>query len=230
MLTPNRYEQFPDIGSSRHSDSDTQDDFNFGPNKNPLFGPFGNGDCITFSQMNIVNEMRYLWLQLVIWSRSYINNKRSRQGAVPAVYERLYSVPAGFYYYMNLFFGKVIAEEFIYLLSQNIIIFADLISAMLEGNQQNANSGQSAWYGNANEISTFLVQINNTWNYNQWLDLLNRYITMHLDEATAILSNNYRREIVIYDRLQYHSLIIADYMSKGVMNSLFGNRNDVSLV
>lgn len=226
MLNPNRYKQIPDPGPDIDSHPSTNP--SFGPNINPSFIPFDNLECITYSQMNLVNEMRYLWLQLIIWTRAYINNNAARQGAVPVVYERLHSIPTAFYHYMNLFFGKAIAEQFIQLLSQHIIIFANVIGAMAVGNQQAANNRRSAWYGNVNDIARLLVQINGSWSYNQWQDLLNRMTTMILDEAVAIFSANYRREIAIYDRLQYQSLLIADYMSRGVMNSLLGNSNNRS--
>lgn len=222
VLTSKRYKRIPDPGS----DLNASPDAGIPPNTTPPFSPFDSISCITYSQMNIVNEMRHLWLQMIIWTRAYINNRRSRQGAVPATYERLYSIPAAFYTYLNLFFGKAIAEQFINLLSQYIIIFADLINAMITGNRQAANSSQSAWYGNVNSIAEFLVQINGSWNVNQWTDLLNRMMTMLIDEAIAILSSDYRREIAIYDRLQYQSLLIADYMSKGLMDSLLGNVNN----
>lgn len=192
-------------------------------NMSPAFGPFGNMHCIPFSQINLVTEMRYHWLQLVIWSRSYMCCRASRQGALPVIYERLYSVPEGFYKYISPFYGQVIAEQLIDLLSQYVIIFASLIDAMAAGNQQEANMSQSAWYKNANDIAALLVQINNSWNYNEWQDLLGRLIRMNIDQAIAVLSGNYQGEIVIYDRLQYHSLIMADYMSRGVLQSLTGN-------
>jgi len=219
VFNPNRYKQIP----SPDGGPDPNQNQIIDPNVNPAFGPFDNLSCITFSQVNLVNEMRYLWLQLVIWSRSYITNSAARQDAVPAFYERLHSIPQGFFNYMDTFFGQAIAEQLINLLSQHIIIFADLINALSVGNQQAANRSQSAWYGNSNSIAVFLVQINDTWNYYQWLDLLNRYLEMFLDEAIAVMSSDYRREIAIYDRLQYQSLLIADYMSRGIMNNLVGN-------
>jgi len=220
VFNPNRYKQIPnpDRGSPEPNQNQNMD-----PNINPAFGPFDNINCITFSQVNVVNEMRYLWLQMVIWSRAYITNSAARQGAVPAFYERLYSIPQGFYNYMNTFFGQAIAEQLINLLSQHIIIFADLINALSVGDQLRANIGQSAWYGNSSSIATFLIQINNTWNYGQWLNLLNRYLDMFLDEAIAVMSADYRSEIAIYDRLQYQSLLIADYMSRGIIYDLSGN-------
>jgi hypothetical protein len=226
VFKPNRYNQSPDPGSGPGAGPGITPNPNQNLNVNPSFGPFDNLNCITFSQVNLVNEMRYLWLQLVIWSRAYIKSSSIRHASAPVFYERLYSVPTGFYNYMNLFFGQAIAEQFINLLSQHIIIFAGLISAMNEGNQQEANSRQSDWYGNANSISSFLAQINNTWNLNQWQNLLNRYLEMMLTEAVAIMSSNYRNEIAIYDRLQYQSLLTADYMSRGVMESLRVNINN----
>jgi len=226
VLNPNRYKQIPGPGPDRDSNSGSGPDF--GPNINPSFSPFDNLECITYSQMNLVNEMRYLWLQLVIWTRAYISSSVARQGAVPTIYERLHSVPTAFYNYMNLFFGQATAEQFINLMSQYIIIFANVIGAMAVGNQQAANTGRSAWYGNVNDIARLLVQMNGYWSYNQWQDLINRMTTMIIDETVAIFSANYSREIAIYDRLQYQSLLIADYMSRGVMNSLLGNSNNRS--
>jgi hypothetical protein len=226
VFNPNRYNQSPNPGSGRGSAPAASPNPNQNPNTNPSFGPFDNLNCISFSQVNLVNEMRYLWLQLVIWSRSYINSSATGHASAPVFYERLYSIPTGFYYYMNMFFGQAIAEQFINLLSQHIIIFASLINALKDGNQQEANLRQSDWLGNASSISSFLAQINNTWNINQWQSLLNRYLEMLLDEVIAIMSSNYQNEVAIYDRLQYQSLLTADYMSRGVIESLRGNMHN----
>lgn len=196
------------------------------PNMNPTFGPFENLDCITYSQMNLVNEMRYLWLQMVIWSRAYINNSVARQDALPVVYARLHSVPIGFYSYMSMFFGKEIAEQFIHLLTENIILFANMVNSMVEGNQRSAIKNQAALYENVSTIAVFMARISGSWNYNEWQNLLNNYLKMLIDEAVAILSGNYQKDIAIYDRLQFYSLRIADYLSKGVMHNLLGKTED----
>lgn len=219
-----RYRRTPDQGTGPQTNPGQNGSFD----GNPIFGPYDQIQCITFSQVNLVNEMRYLWLQMVIWSRSYINNSAARQRALPIVYEKLYSIPRGFYNYMNLFFGPVVAEQFVNLLSQHVIIFANLIDSMRSGNQQAANASQSAWYENTNGIAALLVRVNNFWNNSQMQDLLVRYLEMLLSEALAIFSSSYREEIAIYDRLQYQSLRIADYMSSGVMNSLAGNHKGSS--
>ncbi len=60
MFNPNRYRQIP----SPDRGLDPNQNQNMDPNVNPTFGPFNNLSCITFSQVNLVNEMRYLWLQI----------------------------------------------------------------------------------------------------------------------------------------------------------------------
>ena len=127
----------------------------------------------------------------------------------------------------NLFFGQEIAEQFIYLLSQHIIIFSSLVDSMYIGNQQAANLNQSDWYGNAESIAVFMARLNSSWNYQEWYDLLVRYLKMLIDEALAIFSADYRKEIAIYDWLQHHSLRMADYMSRGVMRNLLGNTETI---
>jgi hypothetical protein len=229
---PNRYQQIPNPDEISNPISDPGQDTIRNPAEspavNPDFWPFGGIDCIPFSQINLVNTMRYLWLQLVSWSRPYLCCSSSKEEAKPVIYERLHSVPAGFFNYISTFFGQAIAEQFIHLMSRHVILFADLIEAMISGNQQEANRSQSEWYGNAAEIAAFLARINETWNYYQWQDLLGRLIRMHIEEAVAILSADYQREIAIYDRLQYHSLLMADYMSRGVIRSLQNHTGDRS--
>lgn len=190
------------------------------PNRYPAFGPFENLECISFSHVNLVNEMRYLWLQMVIWSRAYIDNCTAKPEALYPVYERLHLVPMGFYNYMNLFFGQGIAEQFLQLMAQHIVIFGELVNALTAGDQHAANLSRSAWHGNSKNISEFMVHLSRRWDYNEWADLLNKYQKMLIDGTIATLTNDRRKEIIIYDRLQSHSLRIADYMSKGVMHNL----------
>ncbi len=225
MFNPNCYNQIPklclapELKPTDPAPSSASPD-QIVPNRYPSFGPFENLECIAFSHVNLVNEMRYLWLQMVIWSRAYISNSTAKPEALHAVYERLHLVPMGFYNYMNLFFGQGIAEQFLQLLAQHIVIFSELINAMTAGDQHAANLSRSAWYGNSKNISAFMVRLCNLWEYNEWFDLLNKYQKMLLDGAFAILTDDHRKEIIIYDRLQSHSMRIADYMSKGVMHNL----------
>ena len=81
MFDPNRYKQIPSSNLSAHPRFHTGPYTKLYPqltlNVNLAFGPFENLKCITYGQMNLVNEMRYLWLQMVIWSRSIYQQLRS---------------------------------------------------------------------------------------------------------------------------------------------------------
>ena len=76
---------------------------------------------------------------------------------------------------------------------------------------------KTAWYGNAEEIATFLADANPAWP----ADTLNAMMREHLDgtlaEASARLSGDWAGDIAAYDRIHTHILAMADALAAGIV-------------
>lgn len=175
---------------------------------------------ITYGQMNLINDIRMLWLQLVLWTRLFLISTITELGNLDAVSKRLNRIPSDFYYKLQLFFGTVNAERFADLLTQHITILKDIAIALKDGNTEAVDANTALLYQNADEISDFLATMNPYWDKGEWQNLLYQYIKLQLESMVAILAGDYEKDIAIYDRLEDHVLILADYMARGIMQYL----------
>lgn len=178
---------------------------------------------ITFEQMNLINDMRRIWAQLALYTREFMISTAGELGDLEVVGARLYQVPRDLYNRLQLFFGPVMAEQFLTLFSQNVVITASLITALKDNNIEAVNSSTTRLYQNADEISAFLAQMNSYWDEQLWRDLLYRYISMTIDQAVARMGGEYQRDMDIFGRIVTHNYIMADYMARGIMQNLTVN-------
>jgi len=175
---------------------------------------------VPYGQVNMINDFRALWGDIVTWIRQYISAVAAGYPNVYATQARLYRIPINFQDRLKMIFGAQSAEIFQNLLSMHIILTERIIEAIKGGDAETINTNTIALYKNADEMAAYLRQINPFWNETQWRNLLYSFIAMNLQEAVAFMSGDYVRDIDIYDRLIYHSQLLGDYMANGIIQYL----------
>lgn len=173
--------------------------------------------CITYGQLNLIKDTRTILIHLVSWMRQYFQSIIMSLTNLEAIRSRLYDVPLEIYHTFLPFFGSIVAERFLNLLTIQISILGILAEAIKNGDQEAVNTNTVRLYEHANELAEFLSQINPYWNQTQWQSLINQFLRMSIDQMVAIASGNYDRDVEIYDRLERHTYIIADYVSSGII-------------
>jgi len=68
-------------------------------------------------------------------------------------------------------------------------------------------------------LAVFLARINIFWDAEHWREHLNIYIRTKIEEMIAAVSGQDEREIIIYDSIEDHCIIMANYMSRGIIAS-----------
>lgn len=177
----------------------------------------GTENVITYEQMNTINTFQKMWLQLAMWTRDFIHSTIFETPNQIEVTERLYRIPSDFYNAFRLFYGPEVSQEFMNLFSSFIISSWGLIRGMKSGDSQLIDSSTTEWYRNADQLATFLSQINIYWDENQWRYLLYQYIQLKIQEIIAITGGNYEQEIAIYDRIEDMTSIMGHYMARGII-------------
>lgn len=188
-------------------------------NKNQIY-PIPVESYIPYGQMNLIINYRTLWLNLSMWTRSFLLSIASGLPNAEAVKDRLYEIPGQLGNILQLIFGQQSAEKFVDLLSIHIDLIVDAITAQKNGDQQALSNSAELLYQNADEISEFLEQINPFWFKAQWKNLLYTYINMTFEETASLFSGDYIRDISAFDRIQYQTLLIGDYMANGIVQYL----------
>ncbi|NLY71668.1 MAG: hypothetical protein GX076_08365 [Clostridiales bacterium] len=183
------------------------------PNNDDIFSiPY----YITYEQMNVINEFRWNWLQLLLWTRFYLNSITAESESLPYVASKLYQeVPLDFYKSLSTFYGDANAQEFLDLISRHISLLWELIGFMMSNDSENISATTTELYQNANDISVFLARLNPFWVQENWRLLLVRYISLTIQAIRDTVAKNYERTIRIHDTLHRHTIVMGDYMSLG---------------
>ena len=173
------------------------------------------GNC--GKRINLTNTFRKLWEQHGMWTRSFIISNAENIGDLQLVTQRLLRNPEDFANELQKYYGVRSAETFKELLTEHLMIAADLVNAAKAGNAAAVESSQKKWYQNADEIAGFLASINPFWSKRMWQSMLYSHLELVEGEAVARLNRQYATDIAIYDRIEAQALEMADMMADGII-------------
>lgn len=168
-------------------------------------------------RINLINTMRKLWEQHIMWTRSFIISTASDLGDLQLVTNRLLRNPGDFADVLETYYGREKANKFKLLLEQHLQIAGNLVNYAKAGDTQHADEERKKWYRNADEIAMFLSGINPYWSRKEWQTLLYEHLKMTEDEAAERLNKNYAADITQYDLIETEALEMADLMSTGII-------------
>jgi hypothetical protein len=175
---------------------------------------------ITYGQMNLINDFRKLWTDVVIWLRSHMVSTITGFSNIETIHRRIEQIPADMAQRLQQFLGVESAERFQSLLSMYLNNAQILVDAMNNNDQELVNRTVVQLYRNADTMADFLASINPYWSKAQWQNLFHQLTDMGISEVVAMFSGEYDREIDIRERLLRLALVLGDYMAQGVMHFL----------
>ena len=168
-------------------------------------------------QVQLMNRLRKLWSQHVMWTRSFIISTAAEAGDLEAVTRRLLRNPIDFEDLLRPFYGAGTADQFQQLFTQHLLIAADLVDAAKNNDEAAVQTARTAWYKNADDIAAFLGSINANWIAGKWRNMLYRHLDMTEQEATLRLQGRFADDVRLYDAIEEEALHMADYMSRGLI-------------
>jgi len=172
---------------------------------------------LTPKQLQLLNTMRRLWVEHVMWTRSFIVSTAFELGDLDYVTKRLLRNPVDFEEVLRPFYGSEKAAIFENLLTEHLEIGAQLVNAAKLGDTRMADEQRMKWYANSDDIASFLNAINPYWSRNMWQTLFYDHLMMTENEAAQILTGQYETSIGQYDAIQKEALEMADYMANGII-------------
>lgn len=185
---------------------------------------------ITYGQMNLINDFRALWTELVIWMRSYMVSTITGFSDINAIRNRINRIPWEMSLKLQPFLGVELAEQFQSLLSMYLNHAQILVDAQSNKDQEAMNNTVATLYRDADSMADFLASINPYWSKSQWQNLIYQLTEMGIAEIVAIFSGNYVTEIDLRDRMLLLGLVLGDYMASGVMHYLSPETNPPSRI
>jgi hypothetical protein len=175
----------------------------------------------TQAQVDLLNEIRMLWEQHGIWTRSAITSLALDLPDVDFVLKRLLQNPKDFEEALRPFYGDQIALEFSDLLTSHLVIASELVKAAKAGDNKAAAEAEKQWYANADEIAAFLGDINPYWSQDDWRMMLHQHLALVKAEVVAMLTKDFEGGIQVYDEIERQALEMADVMAAGMTKQFY---------
>lgn len=170
-----------------------------------------------YGQMNLMNELRKLWEEHVVWTRLFIVSALAELPDREATTKRLLRNPSDFANVLEIFYGRQKADTFRSLLEEHLKIAASIVDNAKQQNTKAVEQYSKLWYGNADRIAAFLAGINPCWAEDEWRNLLYDHLRMTTDEVMARLSGEFIKDAIIFDMIEEQALAMADVMAAGMI-------------
>jgi hypothetical protein len=171
--------------------------------------------ALAYGYLNLDKSMRNLMAQLAYLTRMYFSATFSGFGNAEAVAKKLYSLPNRFQEKAELIFGSPLSEEFLNLLSLYVYYVQGLANALATGNQDAANYFTQLLYKNADALASQFTKMNPFWDEMQWKTLLYNYYNLIIQDAVALGSHDFEKELDIFERMLLAALAMGDYQADG---------------
>jgi hypothetical protein len=170
-----------------------------------------------YGQINLLNEMRKLWEEHIVWTRLFIISALAELPDLDVTTKRLLRNPSEFAGVLEIFYGRQKADTFRNLLEEHLKIGASIVENARQHNAKAVDQYSKLWYNNADRIAAFLAGINPNWSEGEWENLLHDHLRMTTDQVTARLSGEYLKDSIIFDMIEEQALTMADVMTAGMI-------------
>ena len=173
--------------------------------------------AMTSAATTLRQDMRKLWSDHVIWTRSYIvaavGDLPDQQAAANRLMknqEDIGNAVAGFY-------GKAAGDKLTALLKEHISLAVDIIKFAKAGDKAAQQGANAKWSRNGEEIADFLSKANPHWPRATLVNMMNTHLSTTTDEVVARLTRNWDADARAFDAVSAHILTMADALSDGII-------------
>jgi len=116
------------------------------------------------------------------------------------------------------FYGDEAGDQLTALLTDHILIAAEILQAAKSGDTTALEDAIKRWYTNADDIAVFLNAANpSQWPLEEMKAMMREHLDLTLEEAVAYLQGDYEASIAAYDEVHVQALEMADMLSRGII-------------
>lgn len=175
------------------------------------------GHFISLEQMNLFISIRSIFTNFAIWEYAYAIALAENSSRADSIFERLLSVPTEVNRFFAQYYGDQAADFLLELQTRSVVVYRDLLSAMLAGDSETASNRLIDLYDIAEQISRLLAGLNPYWSEAHWNNLLRRFVQSQFRTSFAIISDDHVQGIKLFEKTVGIARLIADYLARGVM-------------
>jgi hypothetical protein len=164
------------------------------------------------------DEMRKLWEDHIVWTRQFIVSVAHDLPDAGPTAQRLLANQVDIGDAFRRFFGDAVADRLTQLLTDHILIAAQLLTAAKAGDADAVAAANAAWTANADEIVGLWAEINpRAWPFEEMQAHMQEHLALTLEQAVLRLSGDFAGDIAKYDEVHASILEMADVLSLGII-------------
>ncbi|KGE20193.1 hypothetical protein [Paenibacillus wynnii] len=176
-----------------------------------------HSQCLSPSMVQLNSNLRKLWIDHVIWTRSYIVSALAGLDDQEQVLARLLQNQQDLGNAIKPYYGEEAGNKLAGLLKEHILIAGKIVAAAKSGNQADVAKYNKDWYRNADDIAQFLSSANTNWTNKDLKDLLYQHLQLLTENVVARLGKNWDADIKAFDKGENHIIKLADVLSAGII-------------
>lgn len=165
----------------------------------------------------LYGQMRMLWQQHAAWTKMTIDSIVEGSADEEFTTRRLLRNPADIAAVFRPLYGNAIADRLQELLTEHLVLAAQLVKESKAGETAAAAETERRWYANGNEIAAFLNSINPFWGRAEMERMWREHLDLVKAQAVARLNGEYETEIARYDEGEQLLLRMADVLTAGIV-------------
>lgn len=160
---------------------------------------------------------RRLWIDHVLWTRSFIVSDLASLEDKGPVLERLLKNQDDIGNSIKPYYGEEAGNKLATLLREHITLAGQVVDAAKSGNKDDLAKYNKLWYENADQIADFLSSINPNYSNKVLKDMLHTHLQLLTDQVVARLNSNWNADIEAFDKGEDHMIMFADVLSNGII-------------
>lgn len=169
------------------------------------------------------SDMRKLWEDHVTWTRIFIISTLADLPDNDSATKRLLQNQKDIGNAIVPFYGIAAGTKLTNLLTEHILIAADIVAAAKSGNMTKVNSANKKWFDNADEIALFLHNANpKNWSLADMKMMMHHHLELTTEELMARLQHDWAADVVAYDKVHTKILEMSDDLAAGIIKQ-FGS-------
>lgn len=169
------------------------------------------------SKCNLRMLERKLWIDHVLWTRSFIVSDIASLEDKNDVLHRLFKNQDDIGNSIKPYYGEEAGNKLAVLLREHIALAGKVLEAAKNKNKDELDKYNKLWYDNADKIADFLSSANPNYNNKELKDMLYKHLQFVTDEVVARLNNNWKDDIESFDKGEDHIINFADIISDGII-------------
>lgn len=173
--------------------------------------------CMSMSSAQLHDNLRRLWIEHTIWTRSYIVSAVSNLEDQEKVLARLLKNQDDIGNTIKPYYGEEAGNKLAELLREHILIAGKVVDAAKSGNQENLKKYNTEWFKNADDIALFLSKANPNWSNTELQNMLHTHLKLVTDQAVTRIKKDWDAEILACDVNENHMIHFADILTNGII-------------